>query len=106
MSEVNDFPISSKEKLMSDMKVVISDAEELLRATSGVAEDKINELRERIGGRLREAKARIADAEEVLLDRTKAAARATDDYVNANPWQAIGIAAGVGLLLGILISRR
>ena len=106
MSDVNDFPSSSKEKLVSDMKVVVSDAEEILRATSGVAGDKISELRERIADRLRDAKVRIADAEDMLIDRTKAAARATDDYVNDNPWRAVGIAAGVGLLLGIIIGRR
>ena len=106
MSEVTDFPSSSKEKLVSDMKVVVSDAQEILRATSGVAGDKIGELRERIADRLRDAKIRIADAEEMLVDRTKAAARATDDYVNDNPWRAVGIAAGVGLLLGIIIGRR
>lgn len=106
MSEVTDFPSNSKEKLVSDMKVVVSDAEEILRATAGVAGDRLGELRERITDRLRDAKVRIADAEELLVDRTKAAARATDDYVNDNPWRAVGIAAGVGLLLGIIIGRR
>lgn len=106
MSEVSDFSTSNKEKLVSDMKVVVSDAEEILRATAGVAGDKVGELRERIIDRLRDAKVRIADAEEMLVDRTKAAARATDDYVNDNPWRAVGIAAGVGLLLGIIIGRR
>ena len=103
MSEVTDFSTNNKEKLVSDMKVVVSDAEEILRATAGVAGEKVGELRERIIDRLRDAKVRIADAEEMLVDRTKAAARATDDYVNDNPWQAVGIAAGVGLLLGIII---
>lgn len=106
MSDVTDFPSNNKEKLVSDMKVVVSDAEEILRATAGVAGDKIGELRERITDRLRDAKVRIADAEELLVDRTKAAARATDDYVNDNPWRAVGIAAGIGLLLGIIIGRR
>lgn len=106
MSEVSDFPNSSKEKLVSDMKVVVSDAEEILRATAGVAGDRLGDLRERIADRLRDAKVRLADAEEVLLCRTKAAARATDDYVNDNPWRAVGIAAGIGLLVGIIIGRR
>ena len=106
MSEVTDFSSSSKEKLVSDMKVVVSDAEEILRATAGVAGDRIGELRERITDRLRDAKVRLADAEALLVDRTKAAARATDDYVNDNPWRAVGIAAGIGLLLGIIIGRR
>jgi len=88
------------------MKVVVSDAEEILRATAGVAGEKMADLRERIGERLRDAKLRIADAEAALVDKTKAAARATDDYVNENPWHAVGIAAGIGLLIGIIIGRR
>ena len=106
MSEVTDFSTNNKEKLVSDMKVVVSDAEEILRATAGVAGEKVGELRERIIDRLRDAKVRIADAEEMLVDRTKAAARATDDYVNDNPWRAVGIAAGIGLLVGIIINSQ
>ena len=106
MPEAVDMTNSSKQKLVSDMKVVVSDAEEILRATAGVAGDKMSDLRERIGERLRDAKLRIAYAEAALVDKTKAAARATDDYVNDNPWRAVGIAAGIGLLVGIIIGRR
>jgi ElaB/YqjD/DUF883 family membrane-anchored ribosome-binding protein len=106
MPEAIDMTNSSKQKLVSDMKVVVSDAEEILRATAGVAGEKMVDLRERIAERLRDAKLRLADAEAALVDRTKAAARATDDFVNDNPWQAVGIAAGIGLLLGIIIGRR
>jgi ElaB/YqjD/DUF883 family membrane-anchored ribosome-binding protein len=104
--EVTDFPNGSKEKLISDMKAVVSDAEEILRATADVAGDRIGMLRERLSVRLHDAKLRLSDAEERLVDRTKAAARATDDFVNENPWRAAGIAAGVGLLLGIIVGRR
>ena len=106
MPEAIDMTNSSKQKLVSDMKVVGSDAEEILRATAGVAGEKMVDLRERIAERLRDAKLRLADAEAALVDKTKAAARATDDFVNDNPWQAVGIAAGIGLLLGIIIGRR
>ena len=106
MSDINDLASGNKQRFVSDMKVVVSDAEEILRATAGVAGEKMTDLRERIGERLRDAKLRIADAEAALVDKTKAAARATDDYVNDNPWQAVVIAAGVGLLLGIIIGRR
>ena len=106
MTDAIEMTNSSKQKLVSDMKVVVSDAEEILRATAGVAGEKMVDLRERIGERLRDAKLRIADAEAALLDKTKAAARATDDYVNENPWRAVGIAAGIGLLLGVIIGRR
>lgn len=106
MSEVTDLSTASKQKLVSDMKVVVADAEEILRATAGVAGDKMGDLRERIGERLRDAKLRLADAEAALVDRTKAAARATDDFVHENPWRAVGVAAAVGLLLGVIIGRR
>ncbi|WP_366144140.1 DUF883 family protein [Candidatus Accumulibacter sp. ACC012] len=85
---------------------MVSHAEELLRATAGVADEKMNDLRERIGQSLRDAKLRLADAEGALVDKTKAAARATDDFVHENPWRAVGVAAVVGLLLGAIISRR
>ncbi len=106
MSEYADLTASNREKLVADMKVVVADAEEILRATAGVAGEKMADLRVRIGERLQDAKVRIADAEDALVDKTKAAARAADDFVNESPWQAVGIAAGVGLLLGIIIGRR
>jgi ElaB/YqjD/DUF883 family membrane-anchored ribosome-binding protein len=96
----------NKERLVSDMKLVITDAEEILRATAGAAGEKVTELRERITIRLRDAKERLADAEAALLDKTKAAARATDDFVHNEPWKAVGVAAALGLALGVLIGRR
>ncbi len=95
----------SKEKLMQDLQLVVSDAEELLRATAGQAGDKVVVARERIQDSLAAAKARLDVAQEAMLEKTKQAARATDDYVHDNPWQAVGIAAGVGLLVGMLIAR-
>ena len=98
--------VNVQEQLVSDIKAVISEAEEMLTATADQAGEKIANLRVRIQARLRDAKARLADAEEVLMAKTKAAARATDEYVHESPWTAIGIAAGAGLLIGLLIGRR
>jgi ElaB/YqjD/DUF883 family membrane-anchored ribosome-binding protein len=106
MSDLTELSNINKEKLVSDMKIVVADAEEILRASASLAGEKVGELRERIQERLRDAKVRIADAEIALVDKTKAAARATDDFVNDNPWTAVGVAAGVGLLLGLIIGRR
>ena len=106
MSDIGDLASSSKQRFVSDMKVVVSDAEEILRATAGVAGEKMGDLRERVGERLRDAKLRIADAEAALVDKTKAAARATDDFVHEQPWKAVGVAAALGLALGVLIGRR
>lgn len=106
MAETNEMSNINKQKLVTDMKIVVADAEELLRTTASVAGEKVGELRERIQERLRDAKLRLADAEAALVDKTKAAARATDDFVQDNPWKAVGIAAGVGLLLGLILGRR
>ena len=97
---------ANKDKLVSDLRVVISDTEELLRATTGVAGEKVGELRERLTVRLRDAKERIVDLEHAVIDKTKAAARATDDFVHEQPWKAVGVAAALGLALGVLIGRR
>ena len=98
--------LANKEKLVSDLKVVVADAEELLRATAGAAGEKVGELRESLNIRLRDAKERLLDAEAALVDKTKAAARATDDFVHEEPWKAVGVAAALGLALGVLIGRR
>jgi len=97
---------ATKDKLVSDLKVVVADAEEIMRATAGAAGEKVGELRERIELRLRDAKERLADAEAAIVDKTKAAARATDDFVHEQPWKAVGVAAALGLALGVLIGRR
>ena len=98
--------VTLQEQLVSDIKSVISEAEDMLSATADQAGEKIASLRIRIQARLKDAKARLVEAEDVLVAKTKAAARATDDYVHESPWTAVGIAAGVGLLLGLLIGRR
>jgi ElaB/YqjD/DUF883 family membrane-anchored ribosome-binding protein len=100
------FTTANKDKLVSDLKVVISDTEELLRATAGAAGEKVGDLRERLGVRLRDAKERLVDLEVAVIEKTKAAARATDDFVHEEPWKAVGVAAALGLALGVLIGRR
>lgn len=95
----------SKEKLMQDFRLVLTDAEELLRATAGQAGEKVSAARERIQENLAVAKERLAVAQEAMVAKTKQAAKVTDEYVHENPWKSAGIAAGVGLLVGMLISR-
>jgi ElaB/YqjD/DUF883 family membrane-anchored ribosome-binding protein len=96
---------ASKDKLMQDFRLVVSDTEELLRATAGVAGEKVSAARERIQENLQSAKERLADAEEAFVARTKEAAKVTDEYVHDNPWKAVGIGAAVGVIVGMLIGR-
>lgn len=96
----------SKEKLMEDLKVVVADAEELLKATANQTGERIAAARAKAEDSLRAAKVRLAEAQAAVVKQVKVAAKTTDDYVHENPWQAVGIAAAVGLVLGALISRR
>ncbi len=96
----------SKAKLVADLKVVVADAEELLRATASQAGEKVSAARERIQASLASAKVKLTEAERALLEKSKEAAKAADEYVRENPWQAVGVAAAAGLVLGVLISRR
>ncbi len=103
---MTDTTAPSKDKLVSDLKVVVADAEELLRLTAGQTGEKLTDIRSRLGLRLEGAKERIASAEAAIREHTRQAARATDDYVHDNPWQSVGIAAGLAFLLGLLAGRR
>ena len=96
----------TKEKLVADLKVVVEDAEELLKVTAGQVGEKATELRGKLQEKLKDAKRHVAEAEKLIVDKTKEAAKATDHFVHEHPWKAVGIAAGVGLIIGLLISRR
>jgi ElaB/YqjD/DUF883 family membrane-anchored ribosome-binding protein len=96
----------TKEQLIADFNVVIADAEALLKATASQGGEKLAEVRAKAEESLRVVKARMLDAQEEMLLKAKAAARATDEYVHENPWNAVGVAAAVGLVLGYLIGRR
>ena len=106
MSNANSATVDSQEQLVSDIKSVISEAEEMLGVTADQAGEKIANLRARVETRLRDAKLRLIEAEALLVAKTKAAAQATDAYVHESPWTAVGIAAGVGVLVGLIIGRR
>ena len=92
----------SAEKLAADLRLVISDAEALLRATVGQAGEATGAARAKMQETLESAKLKLGPLGEEAAERVRAA----DDYVRANPWQAVGIAALAGIALGLLIGRR
>jgi len=96
----------TKEQLVADFKRVVADAEALLKATAKHGGEELADVRARAEDSLKVGKARLAEERAALLGRTKDAARATDAYIHENPWQAIGVAAGVGLVVGLLTGRR
>ncbi|UTH72634.1 YqjD family protein [Chromobacterium sp. IIBBL 290-4] len=95
-----------KEQLLDDVRQVLASTEELIDATADDGSQQSRELRKRLADKLSVAKVRLIDAEQAVVGKAKEAAKATDQYVHENPWKSIGIAAGVGFLLGMLVSRR
>lgn len=96
----------NSDQLFSDMKIVLTDAEDLLKAAASSSGEKAVELRERALVSLRRAKDAMQDAQSAVVEKGKAVAKATDDYVHDNPWKAVGIAAAAGFVLGVLIGKR
>lgn len=94
------------EELVTDAKVVLEDVEAILEEAAGATGDRAQALRARASEALGRAKQRLQDAQTAVATNTKAAARAADDLVHEHPWGAIGVAAGVGFLVGLLVSRR
>ncbi|MBI3383524.1 DUF883 family protein [Aquabacterium sp.] len=103
MSELTS---TQKDKLMADLQLVMADAEALLAATAGDAGAGVAELRKRVQATLSSAKTGLIEAQAAVVDKAKAAAKVTDEYVHENPWKSISIAAGAGLLIGLLLGRR
>lgn len=96
----------TRDQLVRDFKVLVNDAEALLKATAGQSGEAVAAMRARVTESLATAKVKVSELEEVAVVKAKAAAAATDQYVHEKPWQAVGIAAGVGLIIGLLIGRR
>ena len=97
---------NAQEILMADFQALVLDAERLLEHTASLAGDQAEELRAQIKESLFKARETLEETKESLKDRGQAAVVATEDYVQTNPWQSVGIAAGVGFLIGLLATRR
>ena len=98
--------LNPRDRLIADFKTVIQDAEELIKATASQTGEKVAKVRSRAEENLRDARRKLEEMEGDLLARGKAAAKATDQLVHDNPWQSVAIASAVGIMLGMLISRR
>lgn len=92
----------STDKLMADLRLVVRDAEDVLKATAGDMSEKAKETRARLGASLESAKAAYHRLEERAIEGAKAA----DGVIREHPYQSIGIAFGVGVLIGVLVGRK
>jgi ElaB/YqjD/DUF883 family membrane-anchored ribosome-binding protein len=98
--------VVTREKLVDDMRIVVADTEQLLKAVISQSGEKLAALQPRIEENLRSAKARLAEFEQAASEKARAAAQATDDYAHEHPWKIAGFSALLGVAVGLLISRR
>jgi ElaB/YqjD/DUF883 family membrane-anchored ribosome-binding protein len=96
----------STDKLMHDMRAVVGDAEDLLKATASQTGERIEKIRARAEESVRNARVRMQATGQDVQAAAKAAAREVNDQVQEHPWAAVGVAAGIGLILGILLGRK
>lgn len=93
---------TNRDKLVQDLKTVVHDAEDLIKATAGELSDKTKEARQRLSATVESARATVMDLEQKAV----ASARATDKLIREHPYPSLGVAIGLGLFLGLLINRR
>ena len=101
-----ELQIVTREKLVADMRIVLADTEQLLKAVIGQSGEKLAALQPRIEESLRNARARLAEFERVAIEQVRAAADTTDTYAHEHPWKVAGFSALLGVAVGLLIGRR
>ena len=98
--------VQEKERLIADIQQLLNDAQGILTDTSEHADDHVNRLRAKLSDHVDKVKDSLHSAKQHTHKKAREAADATDEYVHDNPWQSVGVAAAVGFLLGLLVSRR
>ena len=100
---------ATKHRLIEDFNAVVEDTQKLLNALANTGAEKGTALRASAERSLEVARARLRELQDGAYERSKAAAKATDDYVHENPWQSVGVVAVVagvaGLLIGLMLAR-
>ncbi|MDY7219186.1 YqjD family protein [Denitrificimonas sp. JX-1] len=97
---------TDNDQLLAEFKALVSDTEQLLQHSVELSGDKAEELREQINSSLQRARKALGSTEHALRERGKEAIHSSEEYVREHPLQSLAIGAGVGFLLGLLVSRR
>ena len=96
----------ARDQLMADLKNVIQDAEAWLRHGGSLTGEELKAAKAKFERTIINAKDDLIRLEEAVVEKTKAAAKATDEYVQENPWKAVGLGAAFGVVVGLLIARK
>ena len=95
-----------RERLVDEFVAMLSDAEDLLKRAGNETGERARDLRAQVEGKLLAAKLQLQELEGEAVDRARDAARYIDDDVHENPWRAIGLAAAIGFVAGLVVARR
>lgn len=96
----------ASQKLVTDLKVLAADTQDLIRATAEQSGEQVKAARERARTALAQAQARVAATEAAVAERTRLAARTADEYVHGHPWTTVGVVALFAFTIGFIAGRR
>ena len=94
---------ATRDKLVEDVKVLTKDVQDLLKATASVVGERATVARGKVESSLKVAQEKLGEVQQNARIKGREAAVAADEYVRDNPWNAVGIAAGVGFLVGLVL---
>jgi len=98
--------VAGADQLIGEFKALMADAEALIQATEDHPGEVVHSIRNKALETIAGAKQSLSGLEGTLTDKAKVVAESADDFVHRNPWEAVGVAAGLGLLIGLFIRRR
>lgn len=96
----------ARDRVLDDLKTLARDAEDLLKATAGDLNEKSKELRTRLAGTLERTRTTCAELQDQTMATAKAAAQKADVVIREHPYESLGVAFGLGLLIGVLVGRK
>ena len=97
---------ASTRTLIDDLRAVVADAEALIEASVHDAGERASQVRARAQGSVDKARERLNELEEDVTQRAKAATDDAAQYVREHPLQSVGIAAAIGVVVGLMLGRR
>ncbi|MFP8354525.1 ElaB/YgaM/YqjD family protein [Klebsiella aerogenes] len=94
------------EDLRAELKNLADTLEEVLNSSTNKSKEELGKLRSKAESVLKDSRVRLSDTSDAIVKQTRETAARADEYVRENPWTGVGIGAAVGLVVGVLLSRR
>lgn len=97
---------SQSEQLKQQLESLADTLEEVLTSSSGKPEDEVNRIREKAEKILKDSRKKIEQASDKIMERTKDIADCADKFVHEKPWHGVAAATAIGVVIGMILSRR